>query len=457
MPETTNFSPTPALAAPYPPRAVAWYATLMLALMYWLSILDRLIISLMVGPIKRDLGITDTQFGMLSGLSFAVTFCLFGLIAGALADRFARRWVIFAGISIWSIATAVCGLTHNFWQLLGARVGVGAGEAALTPAATSILTDMFPREKLTSALAVYSIGAMIGSGCAFLLGGMIVDLVSQTESIVLPIVGEVRSWQGVFLMVGIPGILLSFLIFTMPEPQRRGESAVAKQGWLFWVDAYRDLLKFIKLRRHFFSYHYTGFAFATCIVSGSATWYPAHMSRTFGWSFSQIGLTLGLMLALGGLASQLICGRAVDALYQRGFRDAPFRFYAGCLVVATPLGIIGCMSSNPWVFIGFQSAFIVLVSALAACTMSSLNLVTPNALRGSGVAFYSATAGLVGAASGSVLIAAVSDHVFHSESAIGLGIATVIGICCPIAAVLLALGCRAMHSAVLAAEELSMS
>ena len=123
--------------APYPARAVAWYATLVLAFMYWMSILDRFIISLLVGPIKRDLHITDTQFGLLHGLAFAITFCIFGLFAGALADRFARRWVIFAGVAIWSVATAICGLTQTYWQLLMARVGVGVGEAALQPSAAS--------------------------------------------------------------------------------------------------------------------------------------------------------------------------------------------------------------------------------------------------------------------------------------------------------------------------------
>src|ERR1700755_1178280 len=116
-------------AAPYPAPAVAWYATIVLAVMYWVSILDRFIISLLVDPIKRDLGITDVQFGMLSGLAFAVTFSLFGLILGTLADRLSRRWVIFAGVSVWSLATAACGLAQQFWHLLLARVGVGVGEA----------------------------------------------------------------------------------------------------------------------------------------------------------------------------------------------------------------------------------------------------------------------------------------------------------------------------------------
>src|SRR3546814_1245193 len=147
--------------------------------MYWLSVLDRFMISLLVGPIKADLGISDTQLGLLNGFAFAITFCLFGLVAGAVSDRFSRRWVIFSGVSFWSISTALCGTAQNFWHLLTARVGVGAGEAALSPAATSMLTALFPRERLTLAIAVFSIGSTIGAGCAFLFGGLIIEEIGR--------------------------------------------------------------------------------------------------------------------------------------------------------------------------------------------------------------------------------------------------------------------------------------
>jgi hypothetical protein len=219
-----------------------------------------------------------------------------------------------------------------------------------------------------------------------------------------------------------------------------------------WAGTYLNLLKFIRSRPKFFAYHYTGFAFAMIIVTGAGVWYPAHMARSFGWSSSKIGITLGGMLTLSGLVSQLVCGRFVDAMYRRGSRDAQFRWYAGCMLAGTPLGVIALTSSNPWVFLVFQSGFLVLASSVSACAFSALNLVTPNPLRASGIAFYAATAGLVGSASGPIVIAAVSDHVFHRESAIGLAMATVTAVCCPIAAGLLALGCRPMREAIHMAE-----
>jgi MFS family permease len=446
MSETVISVSNRAAEPPYPARAVAWYATGVLAVMGWFSTVDRFIISLLVGPIKRDLGLTDVQFGLLNGFAFAVTFCLLGLVAGALADRFSRRWVIFAGVSIWSVATAACGVANNFWHLLVARVGVGAGEAALTPSATSMLTDLFPRERLTTAMATYNLGATVGFGCAYLVGGLIVGAVSNNATVALPLLGDVRSWQAVFYVVGVPGALLSLLIFTVPEPARRGQTTVHR-GVRFLQHTYLDLLRFMRSHRAFFAYHYAAFALASGVISGCGAWYPAHMSRSFGWTPPQIGLTLGLTLGVASSLSMLLCGRAVGVIYRRGLHDAQFRWYAGCLAVATPFGVVATSSANPWVFVVCLNVFIVLVGSFAACAYSSLNLVTPNQMRGTGVAFFSATAGLAGSGLGPLLVAAVSDHVFHRESAIGLGMAVVMGVGCPSAALLLLLGCRPMRAA----------
>lgn len=450
---------TPAATLPYPSPAVGWYATLVLALLYWFSILDRFIIGLLVDPIKRDLGLTDLQFGVLHGSAFAITFSVVGLVAGAMADRFNRRRVIYAGVMIWSLATAACGFAQSFWHLLFARVGVGAGEATLNPCATSMITDLFPRRRLTTALAVYAMGSTVGSGCAYLFGGLIVSLVSQSESFVLPLVGEVRSWQATFFIVGVPGALLSLLIFAVPEPLRRGARAVQRRAGLFWRDAigyYIAMLRFIRGRGRFFLFHYAGFGLAAMIVTGAGTWYPAYMGRSFGWKADKIGLYLGVTLVISGIVGKLIGGLAVDAMYRRGMRDAQFRWYAAALVLATPLGLIAFTSSDPWLFLGFIWLFLTVLSPFIACANAALNLVTPNELRGTGVAFFNATAGLIGAGVGPILIAALSDQVFggagNGGRSIGLGLAAATALCCPAAAALLFFGMKAMRQAVADAE-----
>jgi MFS family permease len=441
----------PSAANPYPAPAVAWYATIVLALLYWLSILDRFIISLMVEPIKRDLNITDLQFSLLHGLAFALTYSLLGLLAGAMADRYSRQKIIFASVAIWSLATAACGLAQNFVHMLLARIGVGAGEAGLTPSATSMLSDLFPRERITAAMAVYAIGASVGSGTAYFFGGAIIEWVGEAESFALPILGELRSWQAVFFIIGVPGALLSFIVFTFPEPQRSGLGrrvvAATDTFWSGLLIAYRELLRFMRPNWRFFAFHYAGFAMASIVLAGPAVWYPAHMGRTFGWTPSQIGIGLGLTLVAAGIAGKLIGGFAVDAMFKRGYRDAQLRFYAACMVVAAPVGVWGMTGDSPWIFLTGAGIFLVLLATLPACAAAALNLVTPNELRGTGSAFFAATAGLVGSVSGPIVIAAVSDRVYGGPTHIGLGMATVIAICCPVGAFFLARGCSHMRAA----------
>jgi MFS family permease len=392
------------------------------------------------------------QFGMLHGLAFAVTFCLFGLAAGTFADRYNRRRIVFIAVAVWSLATAACGLAREFWHLLLARVGVGAGEAGLNPCATSMITDMFPPARLTMALAVYALGASAGSGCAFLFGGMLVDVVTNADAFVLPILGEVRPWQAVFLIIGVPGIFLALLSFTMPEPARRGrllDSSAETPKSL--VQSYRTLFSFMRSRGRFFSLHYTGFGLASLGIIGGTAWYPAHMGREFGWSGTDIGLGLGFAMIAGGIIGKLSCGAIVKYLFERGYKDAPFRWYAIALLLAVPPGVVGLTSDNPWVFLTGFTLLQILVTPLNVVYVASLNLVTPNELRGSGVALFSATVGLIAMSLGAILIAAISDYVYGGN-AIGLGIATLYALCLPAAALALFSGRAAMREAVTAAE-----
>ena len=415
--------------------------------------LDRFIISLLVDPIKEDLGLTDVQFGMLHGLAFAITFSVFGLFAGSLADRFNRRWIIFASVSIWSLATAACGMAHNYWHLLLARIGVGAGEAGLNPSATSMISDMFPRTRLTSAMAVYAVGATIGSGCAYLFGGILVSLVTESSTVTVPLLGAIASWKAVFLIVGLPGILIAFSIFTTVEPARIGRTEVRASKGLFadTLQSYAALFQFLKTRR-FFLHHYLGYGMASIVVIGGGAWYPAHMGRTFGWSAQQIGLSLGLVVIIASVLGKLLCGLSVDALYRRGMRDAQFRWYGIALLASMPFGIVATTSDNPVIFLAGISIFLALTATLPVCSNAALNLVTPNELRGTGIAFYSAAAGLFGISLGPLIVAVISDHVFGGN-AIGYGLAVTMAVCCSLAAIILLSGCKAMRTAVTQAEE----
>jgi MFS family permease len=434
--------------APYPAPAVGWYATIMLAFLYWLSVLDRFIISLLVDPIKHDLGLTDVQFGMLHGLAFVGAFTLFGLVFGAFADSVNRRKLIYVGVTIWSIGTAFCGVAQNFWHLLLARVGVGVGEASMNPCASSMIADLFPREKLTTAMAVYAIGATVGSGTALLIGGMIVDVVSHMDTIVIPLIGEIRPWQAVFFIIGIPGSLLALIIFTVPEPVRRGQHS--KPVGAGFGSTYVALFKFMRARPRFFVFHYLGFMLAAAVTTGGVAWYPVHISRSFGWSAGQIGAALGPALMIAGIVSKLATGQFVDAMYRRGYRDAQMRWYGICMLLAAPIGVFATMSSTAWTFVIAIGVFMTFIGAFQACSFTALNLVTPNELRGTGIAVFTTFSGLVGGGAGPVLIAKAAELGGHAS--IGVGLAMMIGIMCPLGAVLLLSGLGAMRAAMAETE-----
>jgi len=204
-----------------PSNAYAWYVVAVLTLTYTVSFIDRQIMSLMIEPIRRDLNITDTQVSLLIGLAFAVFYTLLGIPIARLADRRSRRTIIAVGIATWCFMTAFCGLARSYAQLFLARVGVGVGEAALSPSALSIISDYFPKRTRGRAIAVYNTGISLGTGLAMIVGGALVAHVMVSPPVRLPFVGELYAWQTVFMLVGLPGLFLALLMFTVREPRRR--------------------------------------------------------------------------------------------------------------------------------------------------------------------------------------------------------------------------------------------
>ena len=204
----------------YPSSTSAWYAVVILTIAYVVSFLDRQLLSLVVPLVKRDLLLTDTQVSLLLGLAFALFYTTMGIPIGRLADKKSRRAIIAAGISFWCLMTAACGLAKNYTQLFLARVGVGVGEATLSPSSLSMIGDYFPKEKRGKALGLFNIGVSVGSGIAFIIGGQIIAYVASRDNLILPIIGEIYPWQALFIMVGLPGLIVAALMMTVKEPER---------------------------------------------------------------------------------------------------------------------------------------------------------------------------------------------------------------------------------------------
>ncbi|MDP4573616.1 MFS transporter [Qipengyuania sp. G39] len=198
--------------------AYSWYALGVLVIVYVLNFVDRNIISILAEDIKADLGLRDDQIGFLYGTAFGVFYALFGIPLGKLADSWHRVRLMTAGLAIWSAFTALSGFAKNFTTLSIARIGVGVGEATASPSAYSLISDWFPKKMRATALAIYSSGLYIGGGISLLIGGAIVENWNQAYPVDAPL--GLAGWQAAFIIVGLPGLLLALLVFTLREPVR---------------------------------------------------------------------------------------------------------------------------------------------------------------------------------------------------------------------------------------------
>ncbi|MFZ3203481.1 MAG: MFS transporter [Pseudomonas sp.] len=395
----------------YPSSARAWATVAILMVAYVLSFIDRQILNLLVGPIRRDLMISDTQMSLLMGLSFALFYTVCGIPLGRLADTRSRRGLIAIGILFWSAATAACGMARLYWQFLICRIGVGVGEAALSPAAYSLIADSFPAARRATAISVYSMGVYLGSGLAFLFGGLVIKLASAQGDVLLPVLGEVRPWQLIFLALGAAGVLFTLLMLAVKEPARRGVGAGV-------AVPLADVGRYIRANKRTVLCHNFGFAGLAFAGYGSAAWIPTFFIRTYGWDAGQVGIVYGSIVAVFGCLGIVFGGRLADRMARRGSIDANMRvgLYAALgaapFVLAFPL-----MESALWAAILIAPA-VFFLSMPFGVAPAAIQEIMPNSMRGQASAIYLFVITLIGLGIGPTAVALVTDYVFGDDQAL---------------------------------------
>jgi MFS family permease len=414
-----------------------WYLVFTLLLFYIFSFIDRQIISLLVEPIKRDLQVSDTQIGLLQGLAFALFYTAFGIPIGRLADRMNRKTIIGAGVVIWSLMAALCGMAKNFWQLFLARVGVGVGEAALSPAAYSMITDAFPRQKLGRAFSVYNMGIPIGSGIALLVGGLIVVAVSGAgKTFTLPLLGEVRAWQFVFIVTGAPGLLLPFLLFTVREPPRRGLMKTADNKVLDRVPLI-EVIRFMAKNGHFYRPHFLAMAMMACLGYAVGAWLPTVMARTYGIQPGLVGQVLGISTMTMNTVGVFVAGRICDRLTTKGHTDAPIWVCFGTAVAVLITSALPAFMPTATLGLAMMCIAGFPFHGYVAMGPMAVNQVTPNQMRAQVSAVYLFTVNLIGLGLGPYLVPMISDYILRDPMQIRWGLLIVVVISGLIAAALL--------------------
>ncbi len=414
---------------PWPRPAYAWYTTGVLMVAYTLSYIDRQILSMLVGPIKADLGVTDTQIGLLQGFAFAVFYTFVGIPMGRLADRGDRRRIIAWGIFAWSLATAACGIAKSYWQLFAARVGVGVGEAALSPAAYSMLADYFPPEQRGRAMGVYSMGVYLGIGLAAIIGGAVVGELSGRPPFQVPVIGELAAWHVTFLVVGLPGLLVALWVRTLREPLRRGLTADARPSVPL-----PEVAAFFRSRAGLFAGHFAGFALLALAFNAVAFWMAPYLERIHGMTPREFGTPLGVILAVGGAAGIYTGGVLADFLRRRGIADA--EIWPGILsaLAIAPLGILTAQADSGPLALAWFAAFMFASSFPFAAAAASLQAAAPNRLRGQVSALYLFVINLAGIGLGSFMTGFLNDRIYRDEMRIDDSLAWIVGVAAPLAA-----------------------
>ncbi|MBX3707607.1 MAG: MFS transporter [Pseudomonadales bacterium] len=406
------------------------------------SFLDRMIMGLLVGPIRQSFEISDTQYSLLAGLAFSLFYATMGLPLARIADAGNRRNLIVAGIAVWSAMTALCGVARGFWGLFWARVGVGVGEATLGPAAYSMITDYFPQRTLARALSVYMLGVTFGSGVAYMLGGAVVGYVEQMGTISVPVLGELEGWQLTFFIVGLPGLLVALLMaLTVREPVRKG--ILADQPAAIPLP---EAARYIWSRRRAYGSHIAALAIFVMVVYALNLWGPSYFIRTFGYTTPEAGWTFGIIMLVAGSAGLLLAGTIADALMQRGVRDAYPRTILASMILLVPCAGALAFVDTPAlgiIAIGLAVFFSAFQGGISAGT---LQLMTPNRLRGQVVALYLLIASLLGLGLGPTVVALATDFVFRDDAAIGKSIALAAVVLGPVSILILWQGLPAIRA-----------
>ena len=409
-------------SAPWPTKGQALFALVILMIGYIVSFIDRQILSLMVGPIKADLDVSDFEMSLLQGFAFALFFCLLGIPFGRLADRYSRKHIIAFGVFLWSIMTIMCGLANSYTLLFVARMGVGVGEAALAPAGYSLLADMYRKERLVRAMSVFTLGGMIGGGLAFLVGGQVIDYATQAGAVPFGL-DDLRPWQFTFIAVGVPGILVALLFLLVHEPVRRGVTTEKADQ-----PSFGQAFAYLWSRRADYAPVYFAAMFMAVLSYGGLTWFPTHLMRTYGLTPGETGLILGTIHIISPIFGATLATLLTERFMARGHADAPFRTIA---IVAPLAGLffMAPLASTLETTVGMWCLAVLFSNAYYGVTVATLQTLTPNNLRATNSAMLTLVVSIGGLAVGAALIGGIADGLFLGDPrGIGKAMALVCGV-----------------------------
>ena len=373
------------------PSSRAWFALAVLATVYLMNFLDRTLIYILFKPIKAELGFTDLQLAALGSTSFVIFYTVLGVPFGRLADRVNRKRMIALGLATWSLFSGLTGFADSFWTIFFCRLMVGVGEATLGPAATSLLSDLFPKERRGTVQSVFAAGIPLGAAAAFFVGAR---------------VGEAYGWRAAFQILGFPGLALALVVLTLPEAKR----GVTETGPAA-PSSPRDLLRVRALY-----WHLGGYAFMAVSANSLGIWIPTFLARVWTMPQVEIGTLIGVSMAISGGLATAFGGAGADVLRRRSGASGRMRFSALLALSTVPLwlallwaGDLNLVRLSFFLLAGMGLAW------LGPAAADIHDIVGPSH-RGLGIAVYYFAVNMLGYGLGPLVVGGLSDGLGAAEN-----------------------------------------
>jgi MFS family permease len=411
-----------ASAAPAIGSARAWTALVLLSLLYIISFVDRLVLALLVEPIKADLGISDVQIGLLIGTSFAIVYALTGLPLARIADTSSRRMLIFGGALLWGLSTFAAAFANSFIVLVALRIGVAVGEAALVPAAMSILSELFPPNKRALPISIFVMVGVCGGSGSMLIGGAVLDFAATSGA--LPLVGDISAWRVTLMLVGAPAVVLALLaplvLPAMPAAGGGGAGASIAELKSYYAGHPRTYLGL-----------YTVTALVSAINFSILTWYPTHLIRSYGLAAADAGYLFGTVGIATSLAGGLLLPWVARRMVAKGRFDSTLTIALVVCCLSSPLLIASLLAPNAELSILIAAIPFTLQFGLGILLAATAPLLAPPRIRAQLVAIFFLFLSLIGLGIGPTLVAWLAQNVGWLRGSVPAALALIILIFAP--------------------------
>lgn len=413
--------------------AGAWYAVLLLGMLYIVAFVDRVILALLIQPLRAEFAISDTQISLLIGFTFALFYALVGLPIGRMADRINRHRLILASTAIWAACTFASGFATSFWMLCLLRIGVAVGEAALSPSAISMIGDLFPPSRRGAATSLYmSLGALGATG-GYILGGLMVGAIGQVDAVTVPLIGAMKPWQFTFILVSLPAVALGLLFLaTVREPARPAVAPEAPPS--------RALAWTAPMWRPLIILFFAG-SIGQTMVHGAGTWAPTLLVRDYGWTIGAAGVRVGLITMVCGVGGMMLWPIFAERWARAGRADAlPLTLAIGVGAGAALIAACAFAPGAPAFQILYGAAMFMLMGT-GVLLMVAIQAFAPSSMRGELMALCLLLTGLIALGIGPTLVPLAGEWIGAADGELKPGYVAIALLTGPIATAL-ALWCR---------------